>query len=138
MTASIRIMVAEDQPLARSTTAFLLNTNDGFHVIDEAADGQEAVDLARLHQPDVAVLDYAMPRLSGAQVICEILSVSPKTRVIVYSANDSDAVIEAVIQAGAVAFVPKIAKLDPLVDAIREAAHDHPPSSANHSPCHES
>jgi DNA-binding NarL/FixJ family response regulator len=124
MSKRIRILVAEDQPLARCSTAFLLNTHEGLEVVAEAADGQETVELVRQHQPDVVVLDYQMPRMSGVHVIALIRANAPDAHVIVYSANDSQGVIDASLEAGATAFVSKNDKIDPLIEAIRNSARD--------------
>jgi NarL family two-component system response regulator YdfI len=124
MANRIRIIVAEDKPVARISTAYFLGTKEDIEVLAEASDGCEAVEFVRLHQPDVVVSDFAMPGMSGEDVITQIRAVSPQTRVIVYSHHDSDAVIAKALRAGAVAFVPKNTKLGPLVDAIRKAVQE--------------
>ena len=58
-------MIADDHPLVRSGLRFLLERENEFQVVAEAADGYEAIDLATLHKPDVILLDVGMPRLSG-------------------------------------------------------------------------
>jgi DNA-binding NarL/FixJ family response regulator len=131
MSHRIRVIVAEDLPLARVSTAFLLGTESDLAVIGEASDGHEAVELARRHQPDVVVLDYAMPGMNGAHAVREILAASPRSLVVVFSYIDSDAVIEAVRNAGAAAFIPKQLKIANLAAAIRKVISDPKLSEAS-------
>jgi DNA-binding NarL/FixJ family response regulator len=121
MTKRIRILLADDQPLSRTSVAFLLSTHSDMEVVGEAGDGQEAVDLARSQQPDVVVMDYAMPVMNGVDATSQIKTACPRSRIIGHSQYDSDTVMDAMIQAGAVAFVPKRVSLSPLIDAIRES-----------------
>ena len=101
--------------------SFFLNAAEEMEVVAEAADGQEAIELASRHQPDVVIMDYAMPGMNGAEATSQIAAVSPQSRVIGYSNNDSQSVAEAMIQAGAVYFLPKRSSLPELMEAIRQA-----------------
>lgn len=118
----IRVVLVEDHTLARVTMGYFLENAGDMKVVGEAGDGTEAVDLARMHKPDVVLMDYFMPGMDGAQATRQILEYMPETRVVGMSHNDSHAVQEALLGAGAVAFMTKRSSMDDLVGAIRKAA----------------
>jgi DNA-binding NarL/FixJ family response regulator len=83
--ASIRVLLADDVPEFRLLMRVALEQDGRFDVVAEAADGEEAVQLSSSEQPDVVLLDLAMPVLDGLQAIPEIRSCSPRTKVVVLS-----------------------------------------------------
>ncbi len=87
---AIRVLLADDHQIVRQGLKVLLQ-REGFEVADEAANGQDAVRLARERCPDVAVLDYAMPVLNGVGAAREILQLCPRTKVILLSGRGSRA-----------------------------------------------
>jgi DNA-binding NarL/FixJ family response regulator len=127
MLKRIRIVLVDDQSLGRLTMAYFLNSTSDMEVVAEAADGEEGVEAARLHQPDVVVMDYFMPGLNGAQATAEIGLTAPHTRVIGTSHNNSQTVIDAMRKAGAVDFLAKHSSMPDLMDAIRRAAGQRKP-----------
>jgi two-component system response regulator NreC len=92
-------------------------------VVAEAADGQEAVELANQLRPDVAVVDLTMPRLAGVEAIRQIRRDVPDTEVVVLSVHDSEAYVVQALRAGAAGYVLKRNAATELAAAIR-AAHD--------------
>jgi DNA-binding NarL/FixJ family response regulator len=118
----IRIVLVDDQPLARYTMGYFLNTADDLTVVGEAGDGQEGVEVVRVHQPDVVLMDYSMPVLNGAKATAEIARTVPSARVIGISHNDSQDVGDAMRNAGAVDFVNKRSPMVDLIAVIRKAA----------------
>jgi two-component system, NarL family, response regulator NreC len=95
---------------------------EGFQVIAEASDGREAVQLAHRHQPEVAVLDVAMPLLNGIDAAYEIIKESPQTKVLLVTMHDDDAFVVRALRAGVKGYVLKTRTMSELVAAVREVA----------------
>lgn len=117
--AMIRILLADDHVLVREGTRDLLEREPDMQVIAEAGDGQEAVRLAAAHQPDVALLDIAMPNLSGIEATRQIKRMAPVTAVLILSAYDDDEYVFALLEAGAAGYLLKNVRGRDLVEAIR-------------------
>ena len=81
----IRILLADDHTVMRRGLRLLLESQPGFSVVAEAADGRQAVGQAELTQPDVAVIDIAMPNLSGIEAAQRITTALPHTAVVILS-----------------------------------------------------
>lgn len=116
----IRILVADDHKVVREGISLLLSGHPGLEVIAEAADGQEAVELARKHRPDVVLMDIGMPRLGGidaTRIICREL---PEVRVIGLSMHDAEEQGSAMRDAGAVDYIVKSDATERVVSAIRQ------------------
>ncbi|HZD86565.1 MAG TPA: response regulator transcription factor [Gaiellaceae bacterium] len=118
----IRVLVVDDHTLVRSGLRLLLEAEDGFVVEDEAADADEAVRLARLHKPDVILLDVVMPGRSGIEAAGDILSSAPKAKILVLSMQDDPSYVRQAFTAGASGYLLKEAADDELVQAVREVA----------------
>ncbi len=121
MAQSIRIVIAEDHPLVRSSLACLLNSQAGFEVVGEAEDGIEAVEMARRLQPDVMVMDYDMPRLKGHDATRQVTTEFPEIRILGFSWHDDEKITGAMQAAGAVGFLSKGGDTAALTTAIRTA-----------------
>jgi len=117
----IQVLLADDHVVVRQGLKVLLE-REGFHVVAEASDGQQAVQLAKQFQPDVAVLDLAMPILNGLDAAREIQKVSEKTKPIILTMHTESHYILEGLQAGAKGFVMKTHAAEDLVQAIREAS----------------
>src|SRR6478752_6836028 len=113
-------LLADDHPALTVAIAAFLGEN-GFEVIGPVADGRRAVTLAEETKPELAVIDYRMPRLAGTELIKALHEVSPETRIAVYTADADEALAHSVLQAGAVAIVLKEAPLGDLVRALEAA-----------------
>jgi len=118
---TISVLVADDHQLVRQGLIALLE-REGFNVVGEAANGQEALKLAETLHPEVAVLDLAMPLLNGIDTAREIQRVSSKTKSIILSMHTESRYILESLRGGAKGFVMKTHAADDLVRAIREAA----------------
>ena len=116
----IRILLADDQPLLLSALETILDAQDDITVAATAADGAEAVEKARAHRIDVAVLDIRMPVLDGIAAARTIMELGP--RVIMLTTFDDDALIHAAIAAGVHGFLLKDAEPDVLAGAVRAVA----------------
>ena len=129
----MRVLLAEDHQIVRQGVRGLLE-KAGHEVVGEASDGQEAVKLARILFPDIAVLDIAMPRLNGLDTAREIRSLSPKTKTILLTAYTDKAYIMEAIKVGAKGYVVKTEAAEDLIRAIREISRGEiylSPSIAN-------
>jgi DNA-binding NarL/FixJ family response regulator len=116
---AIRIVIAEDQALVRRGAALLLSMEPDMEVVGQARNGVEAVELARLLQPDVILMDLHMPLKGGVAATREITRAHPATQVLVLTTlNDDETVFEAV-RAGAHAYLLKDADEDELLETIR-------------------
>ncbi len=115
----IRIMVVEDHHVVRQGLVALLNTVPDMRVVAEGADGKQAVDLFRQHEPDVTLMDLRMPIMSGVDAVIEIRRNFPAARIIVLTTFDGDEDIYRALQAGARAYLLKGMFGDELMDAIR-------------------
>lgn len=119
---TIRILIADDQPIVRRALVMSLDLEDDFQVIGEARDGLEAVELARSLLPDVVVLDLEMPHMDGVLAARLLASAAPSAAVVIHTLHDGPEMKRRALEAGAFAFVPKHALLDSLISAVREAA----------------
>ena len=115
----IRILLADDHDLVREGTRELLEREQDLQVVAEAGDGQEAVRLTVEHRPDVALVDIAMPTLTGIEATRQIKAQSPATAVLILTAYDDDQYIFALLEAGAAGYLLKNVRRRVLVDAIR-------------------
>ena len=121
-TRSIRILIADDHEVVRIGLVSLLDRQAGFTVVAEARSGDEAVRLARIHRPDVVVMDIRMPNGSGTDACRAITAELPNTPVVMLTSYaDEEALFEA-IAAGASGYVLKRIGSDELVNAIRTVA----------------
>jgi two-component system NarL family response regulator len=118
-TESIRVLIVEDHNVVRQGLVALLNVVDGLTVVGEAADGLEAIDQFRKHQPDITLMDLRLPRLSGVEAIKRIRQEAPQARVIVLTTYDGDEDIYRALKAGARAYLLKGMTSDDLVTTIR-------------------
>ncbi len=119
MTEPIHILVVDDHPVVRDGLVAMLGTQPDFEVVGEAASGGEAVRLAGAHHPDVIFLDLEMPEMDGVEAIYRLRETSPQTRVIVFTAFDTDERILSALQAGAQGYLLKGAPRDELFNAVR-------------------
>ncbi len=119
MISKIRILLADDHAVVREGTRQLLEREPDLEVVGEAADGIEAVELARALQPDVAIIDIAMPNMNGIEATKRIKTDRPATAVLILTAYDDDQYIFALLEAGAAGYLLKNVHGRELVDAVR-------------------
>jgi DNA-binding NarL/FixJ family response regulator len=121
-TDPIRVLICDDDDLLRSALQMMLAADDGIAVVAEAADGRDAVALAREHAPDVALMDVRMPHLDGIEATRELLAAAPSTRVLILTTFEDDRYIFGALKAGASGFLLKRTSPEQLVAAIRTVA----------------
>jgi DNA-binding NarL/FixJ family response regulator len=113
------LLLADDHAIVRRGMRALIEAQPTFDVVAEAADGVEAVALCEQHRPDVAVLDVAMPRLSGIDVAERVRRMDGGPRVVMLSMHADESYVLRALQAGAQAYLLKDATDEDLVPAIR-------------------
>lgn len=116
----ITVLLAEDHQIVREGLRALLKLEKDIQVVGEAANGREAVKLATSLNPDVVVMDIAMPLLNGLEAARQILRAAPTTRLLILSAHSDDAYVERVMELGAVGYLVKQTAAHILPTAIRE------------------
>jgi DNA-binding NarL/FixJ family response regulator len=114
----VSVLIADDQRLVRTGFRVILASEPGINVVGEAANGVEAVDLARSRQPDVVLMDIRMPLLDGLVATRKVLAVS-RSRVLILTTFDSDEYVYEALRAGASGFLLKDAPADQLITAVR-------------------
>lgn len=115
----IRILTVDDHPILRKGLTALVNAEPDLKLVAEAANGKEAIEAFRSHQPDITLMDLQMPGLDGIQAIEAICGEFPQARIIVLTTYTGDAQVVRALKAGARAFVLKGHVLDELLDTIR-------------------
>jgi DNA-binding NarL/FixJ family response regulator len=119
---SVRVLVADDQPLMRAAFLMTLRAEEDIEVVGEAADGREAVELVGRLRPDVVLMDIRMPDLDGVEATRLIVDGHPETRVLVLTTFDLDEYVVEALRAGASGFLLKDVRPEELVKAIRLVA----------------
>jgi two-component system, NarL family, response regulator NreC len=118
----IRVLIADDHTIVRSGVRLLLNAEADMRVVGEALDGREALELTGSLQPDVVLMDIAMPVMDGLEATRALKERFPDTQVIVLTMHRSDEYFFEVLKAGASGYILKAAKPGELVDAVRIVA----------------
>lgn len=119
MTASIRIVIADDHTLVREGTRQLLAKHPDIEVVAAAADGAAAVDDIARHRPDVALIDISMPGMNGIEVTRMVKATVPGVAILILTVHDEPGYIRAMIEAGAAGYLLKNVGESELVEAIR-------------------
>jgi len=124
--SEIRVLLVDDHGVVRKGLRFVLDQEPGFAVAGEAADGREAVRLARELQPDVVVMDIAMPLLNGIDATAQIVKQRPSTGVLILSMHNDEAYLLRALECGARGFLLKDTAEEDLVRAVRVVAQGKP------------
>ena len=121
---TIRVSVVDDQALVRGGFAMVLNHQDDIEVVAEAGTGIEAIEVARLHRPDVVLMDIRMPDLDGLEATSRILEEADwPVKVLILTTFDPDEYVYRALRAGASGFVLKDIPPEELPPAVRTVAH---------------
>jgi DNA-binding NarL/FixJ family response regulator len=120
--APVRLLIADDHPVVRDGLSGMFAADPGFEVLGEAADGAEAVRLARALQPDVILMDLRMPEMDCVTAITELARHGVSARVLVLTTYDTDSHVLPAIEAGATGYLLKDAPRTELLRAVRAAA----------------
>ncbi len=118
----IRVLLADDHTMVRQGFQLILSQQSDMEIVGEAGNGREAVELAEKLQPDVVVMDVAMPELNGIEATRRVLVSAPRTRVLALSMHKDSAYVREVLRAGARGYLLKDSVDHDLVTAVRAVA----------------
>src|SRR5215469_3200376 len=121
-----RILIADDHDAVRCGIRAVLEQRPGWNIVAEAADGRTAYEAALELRPDVAIVDFYMPRMTGVEVTRRIKKHLPETEVLIFTAHESEVLAQEAFQAGARAFLAKSDANKMLLAAV-EALAAHKP-----------
>jgi DNA-binding NarL/FixJ family response regulator len=121
-----RILIADDHEVVRSGVRGLIGQRAGWSVVAEAADGEEAIDRCVTTKPDVAILDYSLPRVTGVQATRQILAQVPTVEVLIFTLHDSEMLMRDAFNAGARGYLLKTDPAQNLLAAIEALAAHRP------------
>ena len=115
----LRLLVADDQPIIRRGLALMLGAEDDIEVVGQAADGQQALELAHALHPDVVVMDLHMPRVGGVAATRLLSAQLPRVAVVVLTTFDDDELVFEAVRAGARAYLLKDAAEAEVLETVR-------------------
>jgi DNA-binding NarL/FixJ family response regulator len=124
--AETRILLADDHALVRRGVRLILDNEPDLTVVAEASDGAEAIAMARASRPDLAILDIAMPRLTGLQAARELSRLQPDLRILILTMHDNEQFFFESLRVGASGYVLKSVADRDLVEACRAAMRGEP------------
>lgn len=119
---TIRLVIVDDHRVLQESLALLLDRQTDMEVVGVAGDGASAAQVVAAALPDVVLMDVSLPDMSGVEATRAVLAAAPSVRVIGLSMHDEDGVMQAMREAGAVAYRLKDGPADLLLAAIREHA----------------
>ena len=122
----MRILIADDHEVVRSGLRRILLSQPNWEVVAEAADGKDAISKATETKPDIAILDYSLPRINGMEATRQIRARLPKTEVLIFTMHDSEALIQELLKAGARGYLLKTDATRYLIAAIELLALHRP------------
>jgi two-component system nitrate/nitrite response regulator NarL len=124
MPPKIRVLIADDHRLFAEALDAILASEPGIEVVGRARNGEQAVEQALEHEPDVILMDISMPVVDGVEATKQIRKKLPRTRVLMLTGSNSRADVARARDAGAAAYVTKDRIAAQLIEAIREVATD--------------
>ena len=119
----IRVLLADDHTIVRQGLKLILSGSPDFQIAGEAANGVEAVDLAKKLKPDIVLMDVGMPELNGVEATRRMVADNPRIRVLVLSMHKEAVYVREILKAGARGYILKDAIDTELLNAIRSVAH---------------
>ena len=121
-----RVLVVDDAANLRDLLTLLLELEDDFEVVGSAADGAQAIERAALLQPDIVLLDLAMPVMDGLQALPQLRELLPDATIVIFSGYEHQSLAQEALTAGADGYIEKGAAVTHLVEQIRHLRHARP------------
>ncbi|WP_423926523.1 response regulator [Candidatus Palauibacter sp.] len=121
----VRVLLVDDHPVVRAGLKALLETTEHVEVVGEASSGEEAVEKARTLEPDIVIMDLAMPGMDGVQATRRIAELGLGAKILVVTIHDEDEYLVPALNAGAAGFLNKSAAHTDLIGAIEAISHGH-------------
>lgn len=118
----ISVIIVEDHTLLREIWRLVLNSHPDFNVITETGSGEEAIELCKVHKPDVVMMDINLPGINGVEATKEILKTSPKSRVIGISLHNQPTYAKRMMMAGAVGYITKNSPREEMIRGLMEVS----------------
>lgn len=118
----LRILLADDQSLFREALRTLLTLQPDFEIVAEAENGERALALAKVHKPDVILMDLRMPVMGGVEATRRVMAAVPSTKIVVLTTFEEDEEIFEAMRAGALGYLLKACSADKLNESVRAAA----------------
>lgn len=118
----LRLMLVDDQSLFREALRTLLSLQPDFEIVAEGENGERAIALAKVHKPDVILMDLRMPVMNGVEATRRLTQIVPAVRVVVLTTFDEDEEVFEALRAGAVGYLLKACSADKLCESVRAAA----------------
>ncbi|HLV99191.1 MAG TPA: response regulator transcription factor [Ktedonobacterales bacterium] len=119
----IQVMIVDDHPVVRNGIRFSLLAFNDIEVVGEAGSGQESIDLCAEVQPDVVLMDLAMPGINGVETTRTLREAFPRLHVLALTSFQEGSLVQEALQAGAIGYLLKDVSIDELARAVRLAAH---------------
>lgn len=116
----IKIMLVDDHDLVRTGLKRLINDEEGFRVVTEAASGEEAIQKAKINELDIVLMDINMPGIGGLEATRKLLQMKPDLKIIGVTMHDDDIFPQRLLKAGAVGYLTKGSDITEMVHAMRE------------------
>ena len=114
-----KILIADDSDAIRLVLKDILSIGE-HEVLAEAVDGAEAVDFYKQHSPEILLLDLAMPKKDGLQVVQEVIELDPKAKIVLITASDDQKVISECLKSGATSYISKPFDFNSVLKTIKE------------------
>ena len=124
--SDVRLLIADDHDVLRRGVRTIIEENPNWKIVAEASDGQQAIEKANEFKPDVAILDFSMPKRNGLEAAREILRNLPQTKILILTIHDSGVLMQEMRQAGVHGYVRKRDSDRDLISAIQALVSNKP------------
>ena len=122
----ITVLVVDDNALLRMGLTHAIESEDGFKIVGEAANAEEALALYKQHRPDVVTMDYQMPGVDGVEVTCQLITLDPDAKIVLLTVKEAEEDVWNAVQAGCKGYLTKRAgEVEDVFQALHEIATGH-------------